>query len=71
MEDAISSGLLESLGGGVDSLSGSGEGAGSQHFDVLCVTNFGAGVDNFLTSFKKFLGKLSELKNFSFNEWVA
>ena len=71
MKDTVSPGLLESFSGGVHGLSGSGESACSQRFDVLHVTYFGTGVDDFLVSFEKFLGKLAELKNFSFNERIA
>ena len=71
MKGAIGSGLFESLGGGVYSLSGGGEGASGQRFDVLRMSYFSSGVDDFLASFKKFLGKPSELKDFSFNERVA
>jgi hypothetical protein len=38
---------------------------------VLRVVDFGASVDNFLAGFEKFLSKLSELKDFPFNEWVV
>ena len=71
MEDTIGSGLLESFGGGIDSLSGGGERTRSQHFDMLGVADLSAGIDHFLSSFEKFLGKLSKLKNFSFDERVS
>ena len=71
MEDAISSGLLKSLGGGIHDLSGGGEGTRGQRLNVLRVTDFGAGVDNFLSGFKELLGKLPELKDLSFNEGVS
>jgi hypothetical protein len=71
MEDAISSGSLESLGGGVHSLSGGCKGTRGQRLYMLCVANFGAGVDNFLSSFEEFLGELSELKKLPFDERVA
>ena len=38
---------------------------------MLRVADFGACIDNFLSSFKKFSSKLSELKDFSFDERVA
>ena len=38
---------------------------------MLRVTDFGASVDDFLSGFKEFLGKLSELKDFSFDKRVA
>jgi hypothetical protein len=52
-------------------LSGGGKGACSQRLDVLGVADFGVGVDYFLSSFKKFLSELSELKDFSFDKWVS
>ena len=71
MEDAIGSGLFESFGRGVDGLSGGGERACSQCLDMLSMADFGAGVNHFLPSFEKFLGKLSKLKNFSFDKQVS
>ena len=71
MEDAVSSGLLEPFGRGVHSLSGGGERACSQHFDLLGVANLGACVDNFLAGFKKLLSELPKLENFSFDKRVA
>ena len=38
---------------------------------MLGVTDFGARVDHFLSGFEKLLGELSELKDFSFDKWVA
>jgi hypothetical protein len=38
---------------------------------VLRVTDFGAGVNDFLSSFEELLSELSELKNFSFDERVS
>ena len=70
MEGTIGPGLLESLGGGVHSLSGGGEGACGQRLDVLSMVNFGACIDDFLSSFEQFLSKLSELANFSFDERI-
>ena len=67
----ISPCLLETLGGGIHGLAGSGESACSQRFDVLGVADLGACVDHFLPGFKKFLGELSKVKKFSFDEWVA
>ena len=50
MEDSISPGLFETLGRSVHGLSSSSKGAGGQHLDLLCVSNFGASVDDFLSS---------------------
>jgi hypothetical protein len=50
---------------------GGGKGTRRQRLDVLSVADFGTGVDHFLLSFKEFLSELSELKNFSFDEWVS
>jgi hypothetical protein len=61
MEGMISSGLLETLNGSVHCLSGSGEGTAGQHLDLLCVSDFSASVDDFLSGFKKFSGEVSEL----------
>ena len=71
MKDAISSGLLEPLGGGIHCLSGSGKGTRGQRFDVLRVTDFGVSVDNFLSGFKELLSELSELEDLSFDERIA
>ena len=38
---------------------------------MLGVTDFGVGVDYLLSSFEKLLSELSELEDFSFNEWVS
>ena len=38
---------------------------------MLCVMDFGACIYDFLSSFEEFLGELSELKDFSFNERVT
>ena len=71
MKDVISSGFLESFSGSIHGLSGGGEGACSQRLNVLRVADFGASVDNFLASFKEFLGKLAKLEDFPFDEWVV
>ena len=71
MKNAISPGSFEPFSRGIHGLSGSGEGARSQRLDMLRVTDFGTSVDNFLSGFEELLGKLSELKDFSFNERVA
>ena len=61
MEDAVSSSLLEMLHRGVYGLSGGGEGAGGQSFDLLCVSNFGACFNYLLACFLEFVGEVSEL----------
>ena len=71
MESPIGSGLLETFDGSVHSLAGGGEGAGGQHFDLLCVLDFGTSVDNFLPSFLKFSSEVSELYHLSFDEGVS
>ena len=71
MEGAISPCLFESFGRGIYGLVGHGKSAHSQHFDVLSVADFSTCIDHFLPGFEEFLGKLSELKNLSFNEWIA
>ena len=71
VKDAVRSGLFEPFGRGVYSLVGGGEGARGQHFDVLSMADLGACVDNFLVGFEEFLGELSKLENFSFDERVA
>jgi hypothetical protein len=70
VEGAVGPGLFESIGGGVDGLSSGGEGARSQHLDMLGMADFGASIDDFLSSLEKFLGELSKLKNFSFDERI-
>ena len=71
MEDAIGPRLLKPRGRGVHSLASSGQGTRSQHLNMLSVTDFGTHVNYFLSGFEKFLGELSKLKNFPFNEWVS
>ena len=71
MKDAVSPSLFELLSGGVHSVAGGGEGARGQHFNMLSVADRGTCIDNFLPGFEEFLGKLPELKNFSFDERVA
>ena len=63
--------LFEPFGRCVHDLACGGKCAGSQRLDLLGVANFRASVDYFLSGFKELLGKLSELKNFPFNEWVS
>ena len=61
MEGAVSSGLLETIGGGVHGLSGCGEGTTSEHLNLLGMSNFGTGVDDFLSSLEEFLSEVSKL----------
>ena len=61
MEGAVSPGLLETFNGGVHGLAGSGEGAGGQHLDLLCVSDFGARLNDFLSGLLKLLGEVLEL----------
>ena len=71
MEDAVGSSLLEAVDGGVYGLAGGGEGAGGQHLDLLCMSNFGARIDDFLSSFLELLSEVSELQHLSFDEGVS
>ena len=71
VEDTISPGLFESHHRSVNSLPGSCESTCSQHLDLLGMVNFGAHVDYFLLHLCKFLGKVLELQDFSFDEWIA
>jgi hypothetical protein len=61
MEGVVGSGLLETLNGGIHGLSGGGEGTAGQHLDLLCVSDFGAGVDDFLLGFEELPSEVSEL----------
>ena len=71
MEGVIGPCLFESCGGGIHGLSSSGEGTGGQHLNLLGVVDLGACVDHFLSGFQEFSSELSELKDFSFDEWVS
>ena len=71
MKGPIGPCLLESVGRGIHGLSGGGESTCSQRLDVLRVANFSTGVYHLLSSFEEFLSELSELEDFSFNEWVT
>ena len=51
-------------------MAGGSEGAGGQHFDLLRMLDFGVSVDDFLMGFLKFLGEVSELQHFAFDEGV-
>ena len=57
----VSTSLLETLDGSVHGLLGGGKGAGGQHLDLLCMSDFGASVDDFLSGFLEFLGEVLEL----------
>ena len=61
MEGAIGSGLLEAFDRGVHRLSSSGEGAGGQHLDLLCVSNFAMCLDDFLARLLELLSEVSKL----------
>ena len=61
MEGAIGPGLFEAFDRGIHSLACGGEGAGSQHLNLLHVSNLGASFDDFLSGLLKFLGEMSEL----------
>ena len=61
MEGAVRPSLLEAFNGGVHRLLGSSESTASQHFDLLRMSNFGAGFDHFLPSFEELLSEVSEL----------
>ena len=71
MQDPVGSCLLEAAGGFVDSLSRGGEGADSQEFDLLCMTDAGAGVDDLLSCVVKVLREVTKLLNLSFDEGVT
>ena len=71
MEDAISSCLLESVCRSIYGLSDGGEGASSQHLDLLCMTDFGSSVDHFLLGFEKLLSEVAELQYFPFDEGIS
>ena len=49
MKRPIGSRLFEPCGGGVDSLTCGGKGAGGQHFDLLGMVNLGTCFDHFLS----------------------
>ena len=61
MEGAVGSGLLETFGGGVHSLSGSGSGGAGQYLDLLHMSDFGAGINDFLSGFEELLSEVAEL----------
>ena len=70
MEGAIGSGLFETLDGSIHGLSGGCKGAGGQYLDLLCVSDFVAGVDDLLPGLLKFLDEVSKLQHLSFDEGV-
>jgi hypothetical protein len=71
VKDTIGPGLFEAFDRSVHGLTGSGEGASGQHFDLLCVSNFGACLDDFLAGFLELLGEVSELQHFSLDEGIS
>ena len=71
MENAVGSSLLETFHRGIYSLLSGSKGAGGQSLDLLCVSNFGACFDHFLTCLLEFLGEVSELQHLSFDERVS
>jgi hypothetical protein len=71
MEGAVSSGLFEAVDGGVHCLAGGGEGASGQHFDSLCLSNFGTGLNDLLSDFLELLSEMSELPHLTFNEGIS
>ena len=70
MKDTVSPPLFVLVRRSVHSLSGGGEGAGSQHLDLLRMMDLSSGVDCFLSSFKELLSEVSELQYFSFDERI-
>ena len=70
MEGLISSGLFETVDGGVHCLASGGERARSQHFDLLGVSDGGSGVDDLLSSFLQLSGEMSELGYLAFDKRV-
>ena len=71
MEGAVGPGLFETLDRGIHGLSGGSEGTGGQHLDLLCVSNFGTCLNDFLMCFLELLGEVSELQYLSFDEGVS
>ena len=71
MEGAIGSGLFKTVGRGVHGLSSGSEGAGGQHFHLLGMSDFSAGVDDLLSGLLEFSGEGSKLKHFTFDEGVS
>ena len=63
--------MFETIGGFVHRLSGSGEGAGGEYFNLLCVSDASASVNDLLSSFLEVLCESSKLLHFAFNEGVA
>ena len=71
MEGAIGSGLFEAFDGSIHGLSCGSKGAAGQHLDLLRVLDFGASVNDFLSSLEEFLGEVPELQHFSLDEGVS
>ena len=61
MEGTVGSGLFEVFDRGVHGLSGGGEGAGGQHLNLLRMSDFGVGIDDFLSGLLKLSGEVLEL----------
>ena len=70
MQDTVGSGLFELLDRGVHGLTSSGESTSGQYFDLLCMSNLSTHLDDFLARFLEFLGEVSELQHFSFDEGI-
>ena len=71
MKDPVGPHLLKSVCGSVYGLSGGGEGTGSQHLNLLHMTDFGSGVNYFLLGFEELLSEVAELQRLSFDERVS
>ena len=71
MKGTIRSRLLKSFDGGVYGLARGGESTCRQRLDMLGVAYLRACINYLLSGFEEFLGELSELENFSFDEWVS
>ena len=71
MEDSIGPGLFETVDGGVHSLPGGGERAGSQYLNLLRVSDSDAGVNDLLSGFLQFSGEMPELRYLAFDEGVS
>ena len=63
--------MLETFDGGVHGLAGSGKGTCGQYFDLLCMSNLRACVDDFLSGFLELLSEVSELQHLTFDKRVT